>query len=351
MKQNDIGWSWWTLKKIGSVVGPLYVNVTLDYQQLLNYWQSGGTKPTVTFATNTLLRMADNLKYENCIYQKDVIDAMFRQVNDNTTLPYSDNTIPGIIFASDYDLGKNLYAYKDQDYQNTGGSNTTYNSGGEYRNDGVDIESCGDFPGNGYDVGWINAGEWMKYTANVTQSGTYNIDIRYASNQSGGQIALKMDGNIIGVVSAPVTGGWQNWQTQTITGVKLSAGTHALTAQFIAGGYNLNCFIFTLISPDAVTDKKPGFTFNLAQNFPNPFNPSTVIKYQLAKSSNVTLKIFNILGNEVAALVNEFENAGEHSITLNMQNIIGNKQLASGVYFYKIKAGDFISTKKMILMK
>ena len=351
MQQNDIGWSWWTLKKFGSVVGPLYVNVTLDYQQLLNYWQSGGTKPTVTFATNTLLRMADNLKFENCVIQKDVVDAMIRQVDDNSILPYSDNSIPGTIFASDYDLGKRLYAYNDIDYENTGGSNTTYNSGGEYRNDGVDIESSSDFPTNGFDVGWINAGEWMKYTLNVTQAGMYSADIRYASNQPGGQLALKMDGTIIAVLSVPVTGSWQNWQTLTVENIKLSAGSHVLTAQIVAGGYNLNCFIFSLVTPDAVSENESKYTFNLEQNFPNPFNPSTVIKWQLAKNSLVTLKLYNILGKEVATIINEFENAGNHSITLNMQHAVGDKQLASGVYFYKIQAGDFVSIKKMMLLK
>lgn len=357
-QQNDIGWSWWTLKKFGNVNDPLYVNVTTDYTQLLSYWQSGGTKPTVTFANNTLLRMADNLKFENCVFQKDVIDAMFRQVNDNSTLPYADNTIPGIIFASDYDMGRLLSAYKDNDYENTGGSNTVSNAGGEYRNDGVDIETSSDFPTNGYDVGWINAGEWMKYTVNVTQAGTYDIDIRYASNQSGAQMALKMDGNIINIISTPVTGGWQDWQTVTLHNVKLTAGSHQLTTQSIASGYNLNCFIFTLITADAVNDKQQKFVYNLAQNYPNPFNPSTIIKWQLAKNSLVTLKVYNILGNEVATLVNQFQNAGEHSATLNMQQGSGGRQLASGVYFYKLhasdpsgKTGDFVSIKKMILMK
>jgi len=87
--------------------------------------------------------------------------------------------------------------------------------------------------------------------------------------------------------------------------------------------------------------------FKLEQNFPNPFNPSTTISWQLPEANNVTLKIFNSLGEEVASLVkNEYQNAGEHSSLF-----IVNSALPSGVYFYQLKAGEFISTKKMILLK
>ncbi len=87
--------------------------------------------------------------------------------------------------------------------------------------------------------------------------------------------------------------------------------------------------------------------FSLEQNYPNPFNPSTVIKYQIPTSGEVTLKVFNVLGEEVATLVNEFELAGKYSINFSTQN----SKLASGVYFYQIVAGNFMQTKKMIVLK
>jgi hypothetical protein len=85
--------------------------------------------------------------------------------------------------------------------------------------------------------------------------------------------------------------------------------------------------------------------FDLSQNFPNPFNPSTLIKYQLPKSSQVTLKIYNVLGDEVATLVNEEKPAGSYEVIFNSAKI------ASGTYFYKLQAGSFVETKKMILLK
>ncbi|MHC1739155.1 MAG: M14 family zinc carboxypeptidase [Ignavibacteriaceae bacterium] len=87
--------------------------------------------------------------------------------------------------------------------------------------------------------------------------------------------------------------------------------------------------------------------YSLVQNYPNPFNPSTVISYQLPKESRVNLKIFDILGNEVAELLNEEKAAGKYTYELSITNY----ELSSGVYFYKLQAGDFISTKKMMILK
>ena len=86
-------------------------------------------------------------------------------------------------------------------------------------------------------------------------------------------------------------------------------------------------------------------TFELAQNYPNPFNPSTVIKFQIPSAVNVSLKVFDILGNEVATLVNEVKPAGYHSVEFNAAG------LASGIYLYKLQAGSFVETKKMMLVK
>ena len=85
--------------------------------------------------------------------------------------------------------------------------------------------------------------------------------------------------------------------------------------------------------------------FGLSQNYPNPFNPTTVISYRLPVSGFVTLKVFDVIGREVATLVNENIQAGSHSVTFNSYD------LASGVYYYKLSAGDFVSVKKMILVK
>jgi len=91
-------------------------------------------------------------------------------------------------------------------------------------------------------------------------------------------------------------------------------------------------------------------TFKLNQNYPNPFNPSTVISYQLASISKVHIKVYDILGKEIATLVNEQKPAGNYQITWDGTDNFGNK-VTSGVYFYRIDTDNFVQTKKMVLMK
>lgn len=95
---------------------------------------------------------------------------------------------------------------------------------------------------------------------------------------------------------------------------------------------------------EIVSDNLP-LSFNLAQNYPNPFNPTTTIKYSIPESGNVSLKVYNILGNEVVSLINEEKTPGVYSVTFDAGN------LPSGVYFYKIRAGNYFETKKMLLIK
>ena len=85
--------------------------------------------------------------------------------------------------------------------------------------------------------------------------------------------------------------------------------------------------------------------YSLAQNYPNPFNPFTTIRFEIPVSGNVSIKIYDILGSEVKTLVNEEKNAGKYEVVFNAS------KFASGVYFYQLRAGDFVSTKKMILLK
>jgi hypothetical protein len=91
--------------------------------------------------------------------------------------------------------------------------------------------------------------------------------------------------------------------------------------------------------------------FSLAQNYPNPFNPSTKISWQSPVSSWQTLKVYDILGKEVAILVNEEKPAGSYEVEFNNVETLHATSLPSGVYFYQLKAGDYIKTMKMILLK
>jgi hypothetical protein len=85
--------------------------------------------------------------------------------------------------------------------------------------------------------------------------------------------------------------------------------------------------------------------YSLTQNYPNPFNPSSTFTFSIPKSGNVSLKFYDMIGNEVATYVDGFMNAGSYSVEFD------GSSLASGVYFYKLQAGDFSATKKMVLSK
>lgn len=117
--------------------------------------------------------------------------------------------------------------------------------------------------------------------------------------------------------------------------------------------YQSDCDPITSIDVNEIIPQK----FELLQNYPNPFNPNTVISYQLPVSGEVTLKVFDILGNEVATLVDEYKQAESYEVEFRPASCI--KHPASGIYFYQLKIFDpesgsgqvFVQTKKMILLK
>ena len=124
--------------------------------------------------------------------------------------------LPGVIQAENFDEGPAGVAYSDT---------TSENSGGEYRSTGVDIAGTAD-SGGGYVVGWTDAGEWLAYTVNVDAAGTYDIEVRVASNGTGGTFHIEANGiDVTGPVSVPTTAGWQSWITVRRAGVSLGAGT------------------------------------------------------------------------------------------------------------------------------
>ncbi|MCX6151229.1 MAG: cellulase family glycosylhydrolase [Ignavibacteriales bacterium] len=350
MKLHNIGWAWWPHKKIASIAGPLSAPLTTDYQKLLDYWSGSVTKPTVEFATNALIKQAEKLGIDNCTQNKDVVDALIRQPGNSETISFGDGFIPGRIYGANYDLGKIGFAYQDKVYENTGGG-AVYNNGYEYRNDGVDIEKCSDVYTNGFDIGWIETGDWLKFTVTVLQEGNYDALIRIAANTAGGKILLKLDGNNFSdFITVPVTGGWQKWSTIKLENKFLSAGDHSLQIQFFFGGFNFNYLEFVERPTKVEEENNLPKDFSLSQNFPNPFNPITIIKYSLPNESYTTIKIFNSIGQEVKELLNQTQSAGQYEIPFN------GSDLNSGVYFYSMYARsnygkEFRNVKRMILLK
>lgn len=249
LEDLQIGWSWWPMKKVESISGLLSVVKSSEYQSLLDYWNGNGTTPTAAFAKTTLMQLTEDLKTENCVFQKDVIDAMFRQVYSNETIPFSTQTIPGVVYATDYDMGVIGEAYFDNEsanYNVSTGEFTPWNNGWTYRNDGVDIEPCQDNSNtNGHNVGFLDTDEWMQYEVEIASSGVYDIHVRAASGGSGGRMHFAMgDADITPTTFTPPTGGWQNWQTTIIPNVIIDDNDTKLKFYADEAGFNVSSFEF-----------------------------------------------------------------------------------------------------------
>lgn len=149
-------------------------------------------------------------------------------------------SLPGRIQAEDYKSGGEGVGYHDL---------TAGNAGGKYRTDNVDIEATTD-AGGGYDVGWIDAGEWLAYDVSVTQAGSYSLTLRMASAVSGTKTAtVSVDGVQAASFGATDASGWQSWKSLTVTGVRLSAGSHVIRISMATGGFNINWMDAAFVSP------------------------------------------------------------------------------------------------------
>ena len=123
---------------------------------------------------------------------------------------------------------------------------------------------------------------------------------------------------------------------------------------FKRASYRLTCVIYTAwinaggsSTGNSENNNNLLSDFTLYQNYPNPFNPSTRIEYAIGSGQFVTLKVYDVLGREVATLVDEYRDAGSYSVEFRIKNL----ELSSGIYFYQLKAGEFVETKKMLLLK
>jgi murein tripeptide amidase MpaA len=153
------------------------------------------------------------------------------------------------------------------------------------------------------------------------------------------------------------TGTNTTWTQQTFDITRYANASTQMKVRFrlvadagsVADGWYVDDIVITTYCTGTITgitgNNNSPFIFALQQNYPNPFNPVTVIKYQLPNAEKVSIKVFDILGKEVATLVNENKQPGYYEVSFDATNF------ASGLYFYRIEAGSFVETKKMMLIK
>ncbi|WP_281615063.1 cellulase family glycosylhydrolase [Flammeovirga sp. SubArs3] len=238
---NNIGWSWWPVKK-SRVNNILKVETPQSYKDLLAAWEKGedlSKKETY----NAVMEYMESHKNENCIVASDVIYAMMGQSTTNLTSPYTSHKINTPILFADYDMGRNRYAYFDHvsaDYHvDTHKERAVWNSGYSYRNDGVDIGIENDAP---Y-VGWTEDGEWLKYTIQITSSGVYSIEVNYSAEEHDGALELTKNHIVLGEAILPKNGKPFDWRTVEMKNISLSEGNNELVFKIKKGGIHLKDFV------------------------------------------------------------------------------------------------------------
>jgi aryl-phospho-beta-D-glucosidase BglC (GH1 family) len=245
IEKNNIGWCWWTYKKMGNTC-PMEIKPVEDYHLLMQYWKGNGEHPGKEKALRILNQLVENYKIKNTVFHKDYIDALFRQVKTEETLPFKVHKLntrePLIIFASDYDMGRSGQAYHDKDsanYRTSTQISVPWNSGNCYRNEGVDIMDCNDEPGNGYCVGDLEKDEWLQYTLEVEEAGNYALMIRTTKAEKTGKFHLTVNGEKRNEIVVPA-GSNQEWVNLQLGNTILHPGKNTLRLYIDKGGFRLN---------------------------------------------------------------------------------------------------------------
>ena len=307
-EDNNIGWAWWPWKRIATIVCPYSINSNPNYEAIINFWKGEGPQPSVASAIQGLSQLTTDLLLENNVFYKDVIDAVIRQPQDETHIPYAEHNIPGVVYLSDYDMGTNGVAYYDVDYGNytlsTGEDFQPWNSGWTYRNDGVDIEKNSVLSNsNGYHIAYTNDNEWLKYTVNINESGFYNLNLRYATPNTGAKVKFFMnDIDIAGNVFLSNTGGWYNFANNTINNSYLEAGTHVLKVQ-IDGDKEFNMISIEFTNS---SDQSPLFDVLSASTNDDEQSLNVVLNQPITNES-LTIDLFEVKVNDEIRTIDSIE--------------------------------------------
>ncbi len=310
-----------------------------------------------TIGSDVWLRLVRNGHIMTGYYSEDGHD--WNQIGepiDARLIGQQDNTADFNAFTGNqqgpYVQGKpahfNLYIYRD-----------AYTSiGAQYPANRYGVQRSSNYLGD------INNDDWALYAGvefgSSRGSASYQkvpqlISIEASSENSGGIVEVWLDsidtGQKIAEVEIESTESWDSYQTFTAD-VEEVSGRHDVYLRFNgnegADLFRLSSFRF-ISEHEVATSAEPSEnprTYSLGQNYPNPFNPTTVISFELPEISEVSLTLYDVVGREVARIINNRQmTAGPHQVTFD------GSDLSSGVYLYRMRAGDFVQTRKLILVK
>ena len=338
MEEHNIGVNWWTHKKIQTLTSPLSAPFSDGYQEVVDYWRSGGNpalKPNEDDAEEALFNMARNLDIDSSNVNRALLLALFDPNFGQLRIPFKEHKIPGIINAPDYDIGNQGVTYNDHEFMATEGGGSGGNQGYSYRNDGVDIGTTTDPDGFDFYVGWTNRLEWLTYTVQIEADGMYDVDMRVASAVGGGGFWLIIDDVKVGDdVDVASTGGWEEWVTLTMNNLELKGGTHILKILFTGPNVNISQLTFKLSSPTSlVAEKELPQKAEILSTYPNPFPNEVHVRFSIPEPSRVNANFYDILGRRIFETPEILYEAGEHTIMLN-------PELTPGVYMLRLTILD-----------
>ena len=346
-ERNDIGWSWWNYKSVERISSLFSYEITEEYQTVLNYWQGSSAKPDTNTAFNCLMSMANSLHFDSCKVNEDLIRALVDPTYNSIPTSYSNFSPPGLLPATDYDSGNNSVSYFDnwvEDPNKFSPETKSWNNGWSYRNDGVDIGSTIINNQINYYVGWIEDGEWMRYTIKPEEPGNYKMMVEIASYINGSSLSVEFDSGMnAGPINLPNTNGWSNgWRIVNIGNVAISDETSFKILADV-GGFNIKNIIFEDLEVSSIP-------MDLKLNcYPNPTNSFVTIKWNSDFILLTDITIYDILGN-ILFLKQMVSGEGENSLNWHLK-YMNHKMAPSGIYFVEVKTSNKTSVKKITYLK
>ena len=239
-ESNNIGWSWWPVKK--SRTNNIFkVTTPESYYQLLQAWESGESL-SAEQTYHAVMEYSKAHRHENTTVAPDVIYALINNEDPTATKAYRHHGVDQWIPFVDYDLGRDGYAYEDRLSQNIHdeqGQWKVWNEGRKYRNDGVDIGGSA----GGYFVSWTEPGEWLQYTIQVPQAGEFKLELETKGAAS--RLRMEINDEIKNDEIAIKTGSENSpgeWATTTVNGIELSTGELKIRFHIQEGAPDLRAF-------------------------------------------------------------------------------------------------------------
>ncbi|HBQ59852.1 MAG TPA: hypothetical protein DD671_09585 [Balneolaceae bacterium] len=254
-------------------------------------------------------------------------------------------TFPGTLQFEHYDYGGLDNAY----YDTSPDTNLGNNLGNEFRDtEAVDLIPDKNQEGN-HLLTELEAGEWTTYQIEVTQSGSYDLELRAVGGSQSGRLDFMIEDEDLVYYTRLVARDGEPYISKTITDVELTEGSYELKMDVVQDGNGLKPDRLKAILTESITSNESSrgipSTVTLHQNYPNPFNPNTNISFSLDRPQHTHLSVYNSLGQHIKTLYSGTLTQGSHSFSFDASGY------SSGIYYYQLTTSTGTWTRQMLLLK